>query len=118
MFDDPIIQEADEAQETTNSNYVSGTGHPLYGHGGESYTGIVKWFNNRKGFGFVTLDNGIEIFVHYSGIEGEGYKTLKQGQRVELEVEDTDKGPQATRVHAIEDEPSMTTASNNGGGAV
>ncbi|HBY99659.1 MAG TPA: hypothetical protein DEP84_37940 [Chloroflexi bacterium] len=92
-----------ESEETT-SGYVSGSGHPLYGHGGEEYTGHVKWFNDRKGFGFVTLDNGIEIFVHYSGIEGEGYKTLKQGQRVQIEVEDTEKGPQATHVKPIPEE--------------
>lgn len=90
--------------ETTPSGYVSGPGHPLYGHGGEEYTGRVKWFNDRKGFGFITLDNGIDIFVHYSGIEGEGYKTLKQGQRVRIEVEDTEKGPQATHVRPIPEE--------------
>ena len=69
--------------------------------------GHVKWFNDRKGFGFIVLDDGIEIFVHYSGIAGEGYKTLKQGQRVHLLVEDTTKGPQAAQVTPI-DEPAST----------
>jgi CspA family cold shock protein len=108
----PVENRNSANAEGATSSYVSGTGHPLYGHGGEEYTGHVKWFNDRKGFGFITLDNGIEIFVHYSGIEGEGYKTLKQGQRVRIEVEDTDKGPQATRVRPIAEEngesPSTT----------
>ena len=64
----------------------------------------MKWFNDRKGFGFVTLDNGVEIFVHYSGIVGEGYRTLQQGQRVQIKVEDTDKGPQASGVIPLADE--------------
>lgn len=99
-----VSDESSSEAEGTPGGYVSGTAHPLYGRGGEEYTGHVKWFNDRKGFGFITLDNGIEIFVHYSGIEGEGYKTLKQGQRVRIEVEDTEKGPQATHVRPIPEE--------------
>jgi cold shock protein len=86
------------------ADYRSGAEHPLYGHNGESYEGYVKWFNDRKGFGFITLDNGIEIFVHYSGIQAEGYRTLKQGQRVRLTVEDTDRGPQASGVTALSED--------------
>jgi CspA family cold shock protein len=97
-----LAPSAHNQTETTSSDYISGTGHPLYGHGGEQHSGTVKWFNDRKGFGFITLDNGIEIFVHYSGIEGDGYKTLKQGQRVQIQVEDTEKGPQASSVKAVE----------------
>ncbi|MBA3531408.1 MAG: cold shock domain-containing protein [Ardenticatenales bacterium] len=90
--------EASPASPNRPTDYRSGPDHPLHGRGGETFTGRVKWFNDRKGFGFITLDNGIEIFVHYSGITGEGYKTLKQDQRVKVLVEDTDKGPQASQV--------------------
>lgn len=84
------------------SDYVSGPDHPLHGHGGEQHTGVVKWFSDKKGFGFLTLDSGIELFVHFSGIEMQGYKTLRTGQRVRVEIEDTPRGPQAGRVEVIE----------------
>lgn len=62
------------------------------------YHGQVKWFDARKGYGFIIRDDGQEIFVHYSGIEGEGFKTLYDGQEVEFDVEDTPRGPQAVNV--------------------
>lgn len=60
--------------------------------------GTVKWFNNAKGYGFICDENGADIFVHYSGLNMEGYKTLEEGQAVEYEVVDGAKGPQATNV--------------------
>jgi CspA family cold shock protein len=60
--------------------------------------GIVKWFNNAKGFGFITREGGGDLFVHFNSILGEGYRTLKQGEAVEFEVEQTEKGPQAVQV--------------------
>ena len=64
-------------------------------------TGIVKWFNNAKGYGFVTPDDGEQdVFVHFSAIEMEGYRTLKEGQRVEFEVEQGPKGLHAQNLHA------------------
>ena len=63
--------------------------------------GRVKWFNNAKGYGFIAKDDGSDIFVHYSAIEGDGYKSLEQGQEVEFEVADTPKGPQAERVQKL-----------------
>lgn len=60
--------------------------------------GKVKWFSNQKGYGFVTLDSGEDVFVHHSSIQGEGYKTLKEGQEVECEVQDGPKGKQAAKV--------------------
>jgi CspA family cold shock protein len=54
--------------------------------------GIVKWFNNAKGFGFITRDNGDDIFVHFRSIRGEGYRTLTQGQSVEFELVEGPKG--------------------------
>ncbi|HYN89756.1 MAG TPA: cold-shock protein, partial [Ardenticatenaceae bacterium] len=64
--------------------------------------GVVKWFSDKKGFGFLTLDSGSELFVHFSGIEMQGYKTLRTGQRVRVKIEDTARGPQADRVEVIE----------------
>lgn len=71
----------------------------------ERYYGEVKWFNESKGYGFITRENGEDIFVHYTGIEGEGFKTLVEGQRVEFEVEDTPKGPQAVHVIPLSGNP-------------
>ena len=62
-------------------------------------TGIVKWFNDKKGFGFITPDNGSDdLFVHHSEIEAEGYRSLQDGQKVTYEVAKGDKGLQATKV--------------------
>jgi CspA family cold shock protein len=61
-------------------------------------TGRVKWFNNAKGYGFIIQDDGPEVFVHYSAIDGDGYKTLTEGQEVRFEIAQSDKGPQATNV--------------------
>lgn len=64
----------------------------------ERETGTVKWFNASKGYGFLTKEDGSDIFVHFSSINTEGFKTLKEGQKVEFEVSDGDKGPQAQNV--------------------
>lgn len=61
--------------------------------------GTVKWFNAEKGYGFITVDgSGDDVFVHWSAIEGDGYRALEEGQRVELEVGEGEKGPQAENV--------------------
>lgn len=66
-------------------------------------TGTVKWFNTTKGYGFITpTDGGDDVFAHYSAIEMEGYKTLKEGQQVEFEIQDGPKGPQASHIRALE----------------
>ena len=64
-------------------------------------TGTVKFFNNEKGYGFITRDDGSDIFVHFSNIEGSGYKTLEEGQRVEFEIAQGRKGDEATNVSVI-----------------
>jgi CspA family cold shock protein len=62
-------------------------------------TGTVKWFSNEKGYGFITQDDGgSDVFVHHSAIDGEGYKSLAEGAKVQYEVEDGPKGPQARSV--------------------
>ncbi len=68
----------------------------------EREVGTVKWFNATKGYGFITRDAGKDIFVHYSGIRGDGYRKLIEGQRVEFTVADTGKGPQAQDVMALD----------------
>ena len=61
-------------------------------------TGTVKWFDEKKGFGFIERQEGADVFVHFRAISGDGYKTLNEGQTVEFEVEDGPKGPQAVNV--------------------
>ncbi len=62
--------------------------------------GKVKWFNDQKGFGFITSEDGKDYFVHHSGINSSGFKTLKEGADVDFEIESTDKGPRAINVTA------------------
>ena len=61
-------------------------------------TGTVKWFNNQKGYGFISDEQGNDVFVHFSGLNMEGYKTLNEGEEVEFAVVDGAKGPQAANV--------------------
>jgi len=64
--------------------------------------GIVKWFNNSKGYGFIGRDDGPDVFVHYSGVVGDGYRTLKEGDTVEFEMGTGPKGAQAVEVRKVE----------------
>ena len=61
-------------------------------------TGQVKWFNNEKGFGFIEVPGGHDLFVHFSAIETDGFKSLEEGQKVSFEIEDGNRGPQAKNV--------------------
>lgn len=61
-------------------------------------TGNVKWFNNEKGFGFITIEDGEDVFVHYSAIQGDGFKTLEEGQAAEFDVVASERGDQAANV--------------------
>lgn len=63
--------------------------------------GTVKWFNDQKGYGFITPENGKDVFVHHSSIQGDGYKSLSEGQQVEFEIEKGPKGDQAVNVVKI-----------------
>ena len=63
--------------------------------------GTVKWFNSEKGYGFIAVDGGQDVFVHYSAIQMDGYRTLDDGQRVEFEIAQGQKGPQAEKVRVI-----------------
>jgi CspA family cold shock protein len=66
-----------------------------------SVEGTIKWFNEKKGYGFIQQDNGQDIFVHYSSIMGDGFKTLAEGQRVKFDIEEGAKGPKAINVARI-----------------
>ena len=68
----------------------------------ERETGTVKWFNSRKGFGFIEREGADDVFVHYSTIQGDGFKNLEEGQKVEFTVTEGDKGPQAENVVTAE----------------
>lgn len=64
-------------------------------------TGKVKWFNAEKGYGFITSDEGKDVFVHYSSIKCDGFKTLEEGQKVTFDVVDSDRGQQASNVTVV-----------------
>jgi CspA family cold shock protein len=63
--------------------------------------GTVKWFNADKGYGFIAVDGGRDVFVHFSAIQMDGYRSLEEGQRVEFDIENSDRGPQASAVRAV-----------------
>jgi len=65
-------------------------------------TGTVKWFSNPKGYGFISRDEGDDVFVHYSAVEGGGFRSLDEGERVEFTVEQGEKGPRAANVKSLE----------------
>lgn len=67
----------------------------------DSVNGTVKWFNESKGFGFIEQENGPDVFAHFSAIQGDGFKTLAEGQRVSFKVTQGQKGPQAENIQAI-----------------
>jgi CspA family cold shock protein len=63
--------------------------------------GTVKWFNNKKGYGFINEEEGRDIFVHFSSITMDGYKSLNEGEQVEFEIEESDRGPEAKNVKRV-----------------
>ena len=65
------------------------------------YKGVIKWFNNAKGYGFVGREDGPDLFVHYTAIQQDGYKTLREGDRIEFDVVEGTKGPQADQVTVV-----------------
>jgi len=74
------------------------------------YRGTVKWFNNAKGYGFLGREDGADVFVHYSSIQADGYKSLKEGDEVEFDIIEGTKGPQADQVVRVRDAVARTDA--------
>ena len=68
----------------------------------ERITGTVKWFNSSKGYGFISHEGGKDVFVHYSAVQAQGFRTLEEGQLVEFAIEDSPKGPQAVDVVPVQ----------------
>ena len=64
-------------------------------------SGTVKWFNDKKGFGFIEQENGPDLFVHYSSIQSDGFKTLSEGEQVSFDIEENDRGPKAINVSKV-----------------
>ena len=77
----------------------------------ERVTGTVKWFSTQKGYGFIQREEGKDVFVHYSAIQGSGFKNLTEGQQVEFAIEESPKGPQAANVVALSS-PEPTSQSS------
>jgi CspA family cold shock protein len=75
----------------------------------ERITGTVKWFNSEKGYGFIAREGGADVFVHYSAIEGSGFRNLQEGEQVEFTVEQSPKGPQAANVIKLSNPESQDT---------
>lgn len=73
----------------------------IFKGGHKNMVGRVKWFNNEKGFGFIERDGGEDVFVHFSAIQGDGFKSLDEGQEVEFDIVKGDRGPQAANVSRI-----------------
>ncbi len=83
-------------------DYVDDTTDNVFRYGNKRSSkmaeGTVKWFNDAKGFGFIEQDNGPDVFIHFSEIQGDGFKSLAEGDRVSFEITDGQKGPQAANV--------------------
>jgi cold shock protein len=71
--------------------------------------GQVKWFNNSKGFGFVTTEDGKDVFAHYTAITGDGFKSLPEGAKVEFDVLETERGAQAANIVVLTEEPGVNS---------
>jgi cold shock protein len=96
------VEPAKVVPSSSESLQLASSAVAAQGRGGEMPTGTVKWFSNDKGYGFITPDDGSnDVFVHFSSIEGDGYRSLEEGAKVEYETEQGPKGPSATGVKPV-----------------
>lgn len=79
-------------------------------------TGTVKWFNNTKGYGFISQQTGADVFVHYSAIREKGYRTLREGEQVEFDIKMGPRGPQAENVVRLEEQKAVASSKAAGSG--
>lgn len=91
-------EEATEKEATEEEATEQEAASPSDSSSGDQKNGRVKWFNNSKGYGFIERDDGPDVFVHYSSIGGDGYKSLREGEEVTFSIVDGAKGPQAANV--------------------
>jgi cold shock protein len=91
-----------ELQEETKVEAEAETETEAETKDNDMLTGTVKWFSNPKGYGFISRDGGEDVFVHYSSIEGGGFRSLNEGERVEFTIEQSDKGPRAANVKSLD----------------
>lgn len=85
-------------EQTDSSTTAQSVGKEVHRAVPERITGTVKWFSRQKGYGFIQPEDGEDVFVHYSAIQGTGFRNLEEGERVEFTIEDSPKGPQAADV--------------------
>ena len=95
---DNVRYRSQEYPVTYETKYIFAAMMYVTAKGGVMAQGYVKWFNDSKGYGFIEQEGGRDVFVHYSAIQGDGYKTLSEGQLVEFDMVEGPKGPQATKV--------------------
>lgn len=107
--------EAKNPENNRSSALSSSTDGAIDGRSADAVKGVVKWFNDAKGFGFIQHPNGKDVFVHFSTISSEGFKTLKDGEEVEYEFHEGPKGLQATKVLRVN--APVTDGANSGGAA-
>src|SRR6266516_2583427 len=102
VFSVTVSGRVDRGSGPCRSSYISVYGRADHGsklqERCEMAQGTVKWFNAEKGYGFIAVDGGKDVFVHYSSIQSDGYRSLEEGQRVEFDIEQSDRGPQASAV--------------------
>ena len=96
------VAEAELQEETTEVESQADTAETEVQETGSKIEGTVKWFSNPKGYGFISRDGGEDVFVHYSEIQGSGFRSLSAGERVEFIVRQSEKGPRAAEVRSLE----------------
>jgi len=96
------VDAADVEEETVEAEVEEEAAEAEAEEAGERVEGTVKWFSNPKGYGFISREGGDDVFVHYSEIQGSGFRSLSAGERVEFTIKQSEKGPRAAAVRSLE----------------